>query len=723
MTGTIPGARRAAFLFLGIAAIWMLPAVAHPDAFLKPAESEFTDLLLAHAPNAFYLRSQWIDTGQIPAWNPNIEGGLPFLADPLSGVWYPPNWLAVLLPPGLGFNLILWLHLAWAGWGMWRLVRSLGSGEAGAWAAGIAFSGAPKILAHVSLGHLGFVCGLSWTPYLLALVRDFIHQRNATKRDAFRAGAFLGGGFGLVFLADPRAGFMVSLIAVPYFLYLALRLRGIGLETAPRWRAIGIGVVVAALAAAGISAALWLPLAEFVSQSVRASLSSAGALALSLPPGNLLQLIVPSASISGEWVAYTGLACLALASIGLVWPISERWFWGSAVLAGWILALGDATPIYPLLAKVTPGMSLVRVPARMLLYSSLGVSVLAGLGLDRLLEGALGASQQRRAILTVSILAVVTGIVNMGLAGVAGGPGIVSPIPAAATIGLALMGLVGVGASLRRPGSGVPLRLGWLALLVVDLAAFSLPRTGVISAQAAADQSTAVISYLAPRASESRLLSLGFDIPPSAAVRLNLRLADGIHPLPLRSYWERMAASLGFDPKVYSVTLPPIPTGDPRSSWTPRINAEELGTMNIGWVVSPYPLSAGDLRLEQVVDGRWIYANPKVRPRAWVQADLTWGGPIQSTARVESERPDELVLHATGPGHLILAETRYPGWGVTVDGRPFAMESYGGLWRAVSLSPGPHLVQFHFRSDRVAWGAALTLLACLGLLIVGASRR
>lgn len=723
MTGTIPGARRAALLFLGVAAIWMLPVVTQPDAFLKPAGSAFTDLLLAHAPNALFLRFTWIEHGQIPAWNPHLEGGLPFLADPLSGVWYPPNWLAALLPPGLGFNLILWLHLAWAGWGMWRLVRSLGAGEAGAWAAGIAFSGAPKILAHMSLGHLGFVCGVSWAPYLLAAIRELANRPEATPREVFRGSALLGGGFGLVFLADPRAGFMVGLMGVFYFMYWVLRPRVMRLGAAMPWNPVGLGIAVATLTAAGISGALWFPLVEFVSQSIRASLSSAGALALSLPAGDLLQLIVPSAPISGEWVVYSGLACLALAAIGLLWPIPERWFWGGAVVAGWILALGDATPIYPLLAKVIPGMSLVRVPARMLLYASLGTSVLAGLGLDRLLEGALGASQRRRAILAVSILAVVTGTVNIGLAGIVGGMRITSPVAAAAAVGLALVILLGVIVSLRRQGAGSALRLGWLALLVVDLAAFSHPRIGLVGVTEASEQSAAVVSYLAPRASESRVLSLGFDIPPTAAIRLNLRLAEGIHPLPLRSYWERMAATLGFEPQVYSVTTPPIPTGDPLESWLPDIDARELGILNIGWVVSPFPLRDGGLRLEQVLDGRWIYSNPEARPRAWVQADLTWGGAVRSTARVEAVRPDELVLNATGPGHLILAETSYPGWGVTVDGRPSQMENSGGLWRAVSLSAGPHLVHFRFHSDRVVWGAALTLLACLGVLLVGASRR
>jgi hypothetical protein len=452
-------------------------------------------------------------------------------------------------------------------------------------------------------------------------------------------------------------------------------------------------------------------------------LSSADALTLSLPAGNLLQLIVPSAPISGEWVVYTGLTCLALAAIALVWPISERWFWCGAVIAGWVLALGDATPIYPLLAKVIPGMSLVRVPARMLLYSSLGASVLVGLGLDRLLEGALSASLRRRAILVVSVLAVVTGTVNIVLAGLGGESRIVPPVAAGATLGLALVTLIGVSASLSRPAYGLPLKLGWLVLLVVDLAAFSHPRLAVTTAQEAADQDAAVIAYLVPRASESRVLSLGFVIPPASAVRSGLRLAEGIHPLPLRSYWERMAATLGFDPKSYSVTLPPIPTEDSLGAWTPRIDAEELGILNIGWVVSPFPLSSGDLKLEQILDGRWIYSNPRVRPRAWVQTDLTWGGEPRSTARVEAERPGELAIAATGPGHLVLAETNYPGWGVAVDGRPAAIEDTGGLWRAVSLPPGPHRVHFHFQSDRVVMGATLTLLACLSLLVVGARQR
>jgi hypothetical protein len=91
------------------------------------------------------------------------------------------------------------------------------------------------------------------------------------------------------------------------------------------------------------------------------------------------------------------------------------------------------------------------------------------------------------------------------------------------------------------------------------------------------------------------LLSRG---PQEAAAEAGLELADGVHPLQLASYVEFMGAASGFESDAYSVTLPPYPSGDPAVDWGPELDAQALGRMAIGRVLSGYPIEAAGLRLE-----------------------------------------------------------------------------------------------------------------------------
>lgn len=709
--------------FAALALVWLLPLARQPDGFAALVGARYTDLLVAHAPSALLVRQSLAAGDGLPLWNPQLAGGLPFAADPLSGIWYPPNWLAVLLPIGFGFNLIFWLHLAWAGLGAWRLARSLGSGTSGAWIAGIAYSGSPKLLAHLGLGHLGLVCGMSWAPWALEAARRALLESSPRFRHSYPSYLRLGACIGLAFLADPRAAFVIGLATTAYVGYLLLRRNTIPSPTSarPTVSQVGPGLVAAMATAAGLSAALWLPFTEYVAQSTRAGLSDSAAGALALPPGDLLQLVFPVAPVAGEWVTYLGISCLSLALLGLLLPIPERGFWAGAALAGWILALGPLTPVYPILTKVVPGMSLIRVPPRMLFLPALGIALLAGLAADRLLEGALTAADQRRLRRAAAAVAMIVMAMNVGLVAIVGPSANLPAGGAWFAAGLAAAVWAAVELSLSRRVRGRVWAAGWAALLILDLAAFNIVRLTAKPAEALTDGS-GIAAFVVPRAEGSRVLSLSYSVPQATAVRFGLRLADGVHPLILRSYWDRMAAAVGFDSRVYSVTLPPFPGGEPQAPWSPRIVAEELGALNIGWVVSAFPLSEGGLRLEQVMDGVWLYSNPRLRPRAWVQRDLAWAGEVAGPGEMKAFGANAFEVEAEGPGYLILAEPVYPGWRAWLDDEAAPIEAAGDLWRAVALPPGSHRVRFQFAPWRAGVGVAMSLVT-LAAVVLGARRR
>ena len=216
-----------------------------------------------------------------------------------------------------------------------------------------------------------------------------------------------------------------------------------------------------------------------------------------------------------------------------------------------------------------------------------------------------------------------------------------------------------------------------------------------------------------PYASDgSRVFSPSYALPQDEAARLGLELADGVHPLQLRSYVEWMAAATGFEADVYSVTLPPFPTGDPKEDWGPRLDPEQLGKLAVRYVVSDYPLSASGWVPARAEDGLFVYRNPQARPRAWVESNDGQWRPAQSIDR----QPNRIVIRAEGPGRLVLSEIAYPGWRPIVDGRRSSMETVDGLLQGVELAAGPHEVRFEFRPSRVYIGLSLTLVSLAALV-------
>ncbi len=100
-------------------------------------------------------------------------------------------------------------------------------------------------------------------------------------------------------------------------------------------------------------------------------------------------------------------------------------------------------------------------------------------------------------------------------------------------------------------------------------------------------------------------------------------------------------------------------------------------------------------------------------------ARLATAGAGTPSARIVTERSTELVVAADAPagGLLLLADTWYPGWEATVDGRPARILRANLAQRAVELAPGSHQVVFRFRSRSVFLGSFLTGLGLLALLL------
>jgi len=88
---------------------------------------------------------------------------------------------------------------------------------------------------------------------------------------------------------------------------------------------------------------------------------------------------------------------------------------------------------------------------------------------------------------------------------------------------------------------------------------------------------------------------------------------------------------------------------------------------------------------------------------------LLLSGGSASPAEFIVDEPDEVVLRVdcAEPGYLVLADTHYPGWEATVDGRASSIYPANVGFRAVYVGAGRHLVAFRFRPASVRAGLAL----------------
>ena len=85
-----------------------------------------------------------------------------------------------------------------------------------------------------------------------------------------------------------------------------------------------------------------------------------------------------------------------------------------------------------------------------------------------------------------------------------------------------------------------------------------------------------------------------------------------------------------------------------------------------------------------------------------------------------SYQPDEVVIRARGDRNsmLFLADSYYPGWRATVDGREEEIFRANSLFRAVRVPAGEHTVRFSFEPESFYLGSQISLftLQTVGIL-------
>lgn len=673
-----------------------------------PGNAIFSDITISHLPAVITLKRLILEYHQLPLWSPHLLGGAPLAANPLSSLFYPPAWLALILPLPAGFNLLVILHLAWGGLGMLRLLQAESLRKEAALFGGLCFVLLPKLYAHYGAGHLTLLYAVPWTPWLLLAWRQA-----GLRLGRLRIGE--GGLLGLIFLADPRWAVYAGV------LWLAYALKG--LAGFPGWQARWPDIrrlVIQLGLAALIAAPLALPLLEYTRLSTRANLTPADNLAFSLPVARLLGLLFPSLGGAHEFELYSGglillLALLAAFSGAVRKPAG---FWLAAALLSLTWALGENLPGLRWLASL-PGFDLLRVPSRALFITGLALAALAAYAIQFLLASPVAGKLEipRRLSLLLAGLAFFSLLL-------AGGAWLVSGQPNRSMLwgaGFLAASAGWVGLRLRGRLAPHPWLLGCVALVVLDLGFASRAAFSFHLADEVLAERSALVDYLRSQPGRFRVYSPSYSLPQQASAAAGLEHADGVDPLQLQAYADYFADASGVPLPGYSITLPPFASAHPESdNRSAQPDARLLGLLNVAYVAAEFPLSVPGLEWIGEFDGAQLYRNLQLLPRAWLQSpDLPLGEAIQPVAALDWT-PNRIVIRLdpppAHPAQLVLSEISYPGWQAWIDGKPAKLETAGSVLRSVSLEAGAREVVLRFRPLSVALGLLCGALG-MGLLL------
>jgi hypothetical protein len=313
-------------------------------------------------------------------------------------------------------------------------------------------------------------------------------------------------------------------------------------------------------------------------------------------------------------MVYLGIPVVVLAVIGFARSPRRHAVWGIFALVATLFAFGNQGFLWPLLVRLAPPLLWFRVPSRAWIVVVVAVTVLAGFGLQSLIER--NRKHDRQFKLAGVFLIIIGLALGVGAASLPLRPGALI-----ATVGgLVLMGLLFF-AKNRLQTSAITATVG--LIIVIDLIWMNISLIRGVSQHEWLDPYAARAQALLD-AGVTRVYSPDYSLPQQASAYWNIQDFGGVDPFQLSGYIPQFEAATGVHANGYSVTLPAFEGDDIRTAnREAKINAERLGQWNVSHVLAGFPIEAEGLRLVRQVDGLYLYENM----HQTTDTQVTWDGP------------------------------------------------------------------------------------------------
>ena len=680
----------------------------------------------------FYAET--LNSGGLPLWNNRVGHGYPVIGESQTGALYPFHLLfysACDLQTAYNANHLLHYVLAFVF--MTAFARSLGLGCGGSLLAALVYAYG-WFPARNSL-EWAIITG-AWLPAALWCVEKCLqtrHWRYGIGLSSVLAVQMLAGHFHLAFLTQ-----LLLIAYVPARLWWMKPSNDA--ESIPSTRRMRLGLFLYAMIAAGfaLAAVQLLPTLAFKRDSQRATTGDNHRLAQgSMPAEAWSQAVAPWTwyspavdrnaelnRITGERDLpttnlieahlYFGLIPLALALIGLVIAFGERrrWPWFFAVMSvlfllytpGWILPV----------TQHLPGFSFFQGPGRYGLVTTFCVAMLAGYGIDRLLDGKRGTALVMGLVfvigiagmwwLTASSIDLFDQVKQQHPFELASFEISEQTVVIVGLIGLIAFGFAGLSKH-RRTSHQVVLATVILAGTALDLWIVSRLTMRAANTPMIADPPIAHLDESPLR----KLLNSGDSPPRLYAPGGNLVTLFGCSSYP---------PYLTFGPSEYSDAAYQMPDGDV------AVKIQHLNRLGITHILtfeeldkSHWPVTLKWQGIDPVFNRALAASNRPVNLYEF-HPDQHHGrvfdqGKANARLVQYSVNRVDISVQPSAPDRVVLTDLATDDWTVLIDGDPAEWQRFKDIFLSVNVPADARSVVWLYRPAALYWGAAISLLSLL----------
>lgn len=613
----------------------------HPWRDLYPHDLPFKNFLITDSVRQQYpwreLAIESLKKGQLPKWNPYSLAGTPLLANIQAATFYPLNFLYWLMPFATGWSLQVILQPLLGGLFMWLYLRHLKLHIAAQSLGVLAWAGSGFFVAWLEWNTLAQVA--LWLPLLLLAIEK-------------RWWVLLTLGLTSSFFAGHLQIFFYILVLTGAYVLANRR--------------VSLGLILALVTVALLTAAQWLPMVTLFQQGIRTvATSDWHNPEWFLPWQNLAQFFVPDYFGNpatgnyfglwnyGEFIGYIGLVPLLFTFFAIA---KKNLFWLVVLAVSLLFALPN--PISQLPFRLGLPFLASAQPTRLLVLVDFSLAVLAALGLDNYLKTKKPIARWPALLLTTIIAALWLIAWKLGLS------------VSLKNLVLPTAILLVIIATFRWSKIAV---VALFAVTFFDLSRFSIKFESFSPPEWLYPQ-TKVITFLQDKAKTDVFRVVALDdriFPPNFSTHYKIQMVSGYDSVVLTDY----AKAFGSGSRI---TVPK------------DLNYPTFSFLNVRYVLSFTDLPASDYQLILTEGQTKVFEARKFLPRAF------FANAPKALAQIEKYSENEVVIKTQNhnDGNLTLLDAFYSDWKVDVDGQRGKINLTNNLFRSVWVPAGNHLVRF-----------------------------